>query len=105
MMQSETQSTLNRYAAAFTKIKESVKDEHAAAVIPQEAAGNRRAGRISAEQQAERAGQEGEPATPKQLEFLKCLRMPIPQGLTKQAASRLIDEGKAKRLAEKLESL
>ena len=87
MMQSETQRTLDRYAPVG-----SAKEERAAAGVLQEAARD------------PLAMQDGEPATQKQIEFLKNLGMPIPQGLTKQAASRLIDEGKARRLAEKLAS-
>ena len=101
----EKQSTLENYTAVFSKIKENVKDEQAAALILQEVARDQRAQQMRAERQAERQKRDGEPATQKQREFLQDLEMPIPEGLTKQEASALIDKGKERRLAEKLAEL
>ena len=103
-MESQTQSTLDAYTSLFHSLKQRVGDAVAATAIMQEVARDRRAQQIRDERQAKRAEENGEPATQKQLEFLKDLKMDIPQGLTKQAASALIDEGRARRLAEKLEA-
>ena len=98
----EMQSKLDTYAAVFSKIRENVKDDQAAALILQEVARDARAQQMREERQAERQARNGEPATPKQLDFLNVLEMPIPEGLTKLEASALIDKGKERRLAEKL---
>ena len=103
-MEPKTQSTLEAYASQFHALKERVGDASAATAVLQEVARDRRAEQIRAEKQAGRAEQNGEPATQKQLEFLKDLKMDIPQGLTKQAASLLIDQRRAKRVAEQLEA-
>lgn len=101
-MEAETQSTLEGYTSLFHTLKQRVGDAVAATAILQEVARDRRAQQIREERKAgrEREEEDSEPATQKQLEFLKDLKMDIPQGLTKQAASALIDQGKAKRLAE-----
>ncbi len=104
IMETETQTTLEGYTSLFHTLKQRVGDAVAATAILQEVARDRRAHQIRAERQAERGEQDSESATQKQIEFLKNLKMDIPQGLTKQAASALIDEGRARRLAEKLEA-
>jgi hypothetical protein len=103
-MEPESQSTLEAYASQFHTLKQRVGDAGAATAILQEVARDRRAQQIRAEKQVGRTELNGEPATAKQREFLKDLKINIPQGLTKQAASALIDEGIAKRVAEKLEA-
>lgn len=105
MIQPEMQSNLDMYTKVFNQIKENVKDEQVAAVILQEVARDRRVQQNRAERQAEQEKLAREPATPRQLEFLRNLGMTIPAGLTKQEASLLIDEGRAKRLAERLAAL
>jgi hypothetical protein len=103
-MESQTQSTLDAYTSLFHTLKQRVGDGVAAAAIMQEVTRDRRAQQIRDERQTERGEQESGSATQKQIEFLKDLKMDIPQGLTKQAASALIDEGRSRRLAEKLEA-
>lgn len=103
-MEQDKQTTLEAYSSLFDMLKQRVGDAVAATAILQEVARDRRAQQIRDDRQAQQAQENGEPATQKQLEFLKDLKMDIPQGLTKQAASALIDEGRARRLAEKLEA-
>ena len=100
----EAQNTLDAYTSLFHTLKQRVGDAGAATAIMQEVARDRRAQQIRDERQARQEKAEGEAATQKQIEFLKDLKMDIPQGLTKQAASALIDEGRARRLAETLEA-
>lgn len=103
-MESDTQSTLDAYTSLFQTLKQRLGDAGVATAILQEVARDRRAQQIRDERQAKQTKVDGEAATQKQLEFLKDLKMDIPQGLTKQAASLLIDQGQAGRLAETLDA-
>ena len=103
-MEPETQTTLDAYASLYQTLKQRLGDAGAATAVLQEVARDRRAQQIRAERQAKQERVDGDAATQRQLEFLKDLKMDIPQGLTKQAASLLIDQGRARRVAETLEA-
>lgn len=109
MEQPTKQRTLDAYVMAFDEIKGVVKNDNVAAVILQEVARDRRAQQIRDERMMVRSGNgsverpfreaqaKNEPATRKQLDFLKDLGVHAPAGLSRQAASELIDIGLEKR--------
>lgn len=105
----QTNTVLNEYLTEFTAIRNAVGDDRVASVILQEVAKDRRTQTIQNERQAKRGrnpakgqatsnpGMTSEPASERQIDFLKDLGMPVPAGLTRQAASELIERGLEKR--------
>lgn len=91
MMKEEMQGKLDFYLEAFQAAKQRVNSDQVASVIVQELAKDAR----MAQQRAHESGQ-SESATSKQVEYLKKLGVTIPVGLTKQAASGMIDSALAR---------
>ena len=83
----EIYEKLDTYINLYNEIKEKVQDEQLAATILKEIAKDRRMMEIAAKNN----GSANEPATPKQIGYLKKLGVKIEPGLTKQKASELID--------------
>ena len=79
---------LNSYLELLAEIKEKTEDEITARVLLQELSKDLRMEKIKQEREANN----GSPATDKQKNFMKKLKIVIPEGLTKQAASMMIDE-------------
>jgi hypothetical protein len=78
-----------KYLTLFEEIKKKAGgDERIAQAVLVEVTKDRR----MEEMREEREARNGEPATPKQLDYLKNLGVPVSQGLTKKQASELIDE-------------
>jgi len=82
------EATAERYAALYDKIMAKVRDERVARTILSETAKDQRMQVIRDEREA----QNGQPATTRQLEYLKTLGVKVKPGLTKKEASGLIDE-------------
>ena len=86
-MKASKQARLDSYLELLSEIKAKVGDEATAARILTELAKDERMEQIR-EERANRA----EPATTKQLQFMKKLGVQVPTGVSKSEASRLIDE-------------
>ena len=93
-MKHTVQARLDVYMEAFEQIREKVGDDHIAAVLLQEIAKDNRMEQM----RTERNGQPTSnlPATDKQLAYLHRLGVEVPNQLTKQEASELIDQATAK---------
>jgi hypothetical protein len=79
---------VEKYLDLFSEIKERTNgDDRLALLVMQEVTKDRR----MEEMRAEREQRNNEPATPKQLQFLKNLKVEIPAGLNKKQASGFID--------------
>lgn len=97
------ESSMNGYVSRFEELKRLAGDPQVAAAILAELGKDRRAMMIRAERafESRRGGSsagrasESELATARQREFLKKLSVSVPEGLSKAAASRLIDEALA----------
>ena len=92
------QQKIDGYLEVYDRVKPVVKDaEIVAAVIEQIGKDSRCAalmnGRSNGNGQSN--GNGDEPATEKQIGFLKRLKVVVPEGVSKQEASRLIDEAQA----------
>ena len=87
-MEPNTQAKLDKYLELFEEIKGKVNDEIVARTIMTEISKDRRMEQI----REERGMKNGEPATTRQLQFMKKLGLEIPPGITKQQASTLLDE-------------
>jgi len=89
---------MNSYLSQFEELKQRAGDAGVAAAIMHELAKDRRAMLIRAERafEARRGGSSGaaesEAASAKQRQFLRKLGVSVPEGLSRAAASRLIDE-------------
>ena len=87
-MNPNIQEKLDGYVELFQQIKSKTGDDILARVMLQEIAKDKRMAQI----REEREMRNGEPATTRQLQFMKKLGIEIPAGVTKQQASMLIDE-------------
>jgi hypothetical protein len=76
------------YLNLYGEIKQRVEDESTARAIMSEVSKDRRMDEIRREQE----GRDGEPATAKQLAFLKDLGVSYRKGITKREASELLNE-------------
>ena len=83
---------INYYVSLLEKIEQKVSSPEKAMAILQQIGKDCRTERIQSSQVSEYSG--NEPATEKQLEFLKDLGVEVTPGLTKQEASDLISEAK-----------
>jgi len=90
-MDESTKERLDDYLELLEKIKEKTQDERAGTVLLTEIAKDRRMQQIRQERNFSGTA----PATEKQISFLKNLGAVIPEGLTRQRASRLIEDTKA----------
>ncbi len=91
-MENEIKQRVGDYLELFNEIKERVEDEITARAIMFEVSKDRRMEEIREEQEA----RNGEPATAKQLAFLKDLGISFRKGITKREASELLDEALGK---------
>ena len=87
-MNPNIQGKLEKYLELFQEIRGKVDDERTALTLLQEVSKDRRMEQIK----EEREMKNGEPATTRQLQFMKKLGIEIPPGVTKKQASMLIDE-------------
>ncbi len=87
-MKEDIQAKLGEYLQIYEDLKEKTGDDRAALTLLQEVAKDRRTEEIRGEREAKN----NEPATAKQIKFMKKLGMGIPEGVTKKEASMLIDE-------------
>ena len=85
-MKANMQAKLDEYLELLDEVKGKVQDDVTAGRILSEIAKDVRMEQIREERQ-----NHAEPATEKQLRFMKKLRIDIPDGVTKAEASRLID--------------
>jgi hypothetical protein len=96
MNDKEMQSKWTAYVQAFEQVRQRAGDDQVAMAIVSEVAKDARAAQIRAERQASRAtdsnGEASEGATVRQIAYLKTLGVRLPDKLTKQEASALIDE-------------
>ena len=86
-MKTNIQTKVDNYLEILNEIKAKVSDEGSAVRILSEVAKDVRMEQI----REERESMNGEPATTKQLQYLKTLGVQVNPGLTKRQASRLID--------------
>ena len=90
------------YLELFGKVRSEVGDDQIALGILQELGKDSRVERMRLSQERVEARTNGdEPATGKQIGYLKFLGVQIPEGLTKQQASELIDEAQGKAFVDK----
>ena len=99
MEQQNMQDRAGYYLDTLNRVREQVQDEETARAILQEIgkdgrvekmrAGN---GSVDGNNFGGNSSQGEQPATTKQLGYLRALNVEIPKGLTKQEASELIDE-------------
>jgi len=98
MNDKEMQTKLTGYVQAFEQVRQRVGDDQVAMAIVSEIAKDTRAANIRAERQANRAsdpdGDANEPATVRQISYLKTLGVRMPDKLTKQEASAMIDQAR-----------
>ncbi len=96
-MEIETQNGIDRYVNLYGEIRKRVQDSAVCAAIIQQVGKDARMEqmhmwRLNGKTNGVNNGDE--PATEKQIAFLKRMGITPPHGLTKQAASLLIDENK-----------
>ena len=92
-MDEYTQEKLDRYLELLDEVRQKTQDERTAVSLLQEISKDRRM-----EQMRGEASYNGDaPATEKQKAYLERLGAVIPEGLTRQQASELIDSTKASR--------
>jgi len=91
-MDQNIQAKLDKYLDLFEELKQKTNDERTALTLLQEVSKDRR----MEEMREEREAKNGEPATTKQMNYMKKLAINIPQGITKKEASKLIDGELAK---------
>lgn len=87
-MDIQIQKSLQEYLELLAVIKEKIGNENTAVALLAEVSKDRRMVEI----RQERDNPVREPATEKQLSFMKKLGMKCPKNLTKQEASALLDE-------------
>ena len=87
-MNPNIQGKLEKYLELFQEIRGKVDDERTALTLLQEVSKDRRMEQI----REEREMKNGEPATTRQLQFMKKLGIEIPPGITKKQASLMLDE-------------
>jgi phage gp16-like protein len=86
-MKTSIQAKVDHYLELLEQLKGKVSDEGSAVRILSEIAKDERMDQM----REEREGMNGEPATTKQLQYMKTLGVEIAPGLTKRQASKLID--------------
>jgi hypothetical protein len=91
-MEAHIMAKVDKYIGLFEEVKNKVGDERIAMSIIQEVDKDRRMD----EMREEREARNGEPATRRQLEYMKTLGIDATPGVTKKQASLLIDEALAK---------
>lgn len=96
-MDENTKQEISNYLELLDEIKQGTEDENTAAVILAEIAKDRRIEQT----RPERSFNGNAPATENQIAYLQDLGVVIPEGLTRQQASKLIDNAKASRQAMK----
>lgn len=84
--------TINEYAALFDAILKRTDDYGVAIAILEQLGKDRRMAAMNERERSNGNGGTEVPATGKQLSYLKQLGVETPAGLTKKAASELIDE-------------
>ena len=98
-IQQTSAERLSFYLNLYEQIRRQVGNEQVAASILQEIGKDRRASIIHSSRQADTGLRSNEnssqPATPKQLKFLKQLGVQVSENLTKKEASDLIDRAQA----------
>jgi len=87
MMDKHFATAVEKYMALYEAIRAKVDDGEVALTILREAAKDHRMQMVK----EERESRNGEPATPKQIEYLKDLGVGMPENLTKAEASKMID--------------
>ena len=92
-MHIDIQSRVEEFACLFDQIKQRFSEDTAAIAVLQEIKKDMRMSNI----QYQRANNKTAPATEKQLGYLKTLGVTVPEGVTKQQASKLIEDAKAMR--------
>lgn len=99
----EQKQRVEHYVQLLDEITERVGDSAVAARVMQEVAKDRRMALIREERGHENRSASrnnvDEPATEKQFEYLRDLGMNPPEGLSKDSASKLIDDALAKKAA------
>ena len=91
-MENNMNERVEDYLKLFNDIKQNVGDDITARAIMSEVSKDRRMAEIRTEQEA----RNGEPATAKQLAYLKRLKVSFRKGITKREASELLDEALGK---------
>ena len=97
---------MEEYLQLYEEIRRRTGDDRSALVILQEVNKDLRMAQIREERESSSGKGNGNgnrkewPATAKQIEYLQRLDVPIPAGLTKKQASRLLDEAKARESEE-----
>jgi hypothetical protein len=87
-MNQNIQAKLDKYLDLFEELKQKTNDERTALTLLQEVSKDRRMEEIREEREVKNS----EPATTKQLNFMKKLGIDVLPGITKREASMLIDE-------------
>jgi hypothetical protein len=95
MINQEVQTRLDDYVRVLEEIKKRVANEQTASIILQEIAKDVRMAQIQAERFVGRAANASEPATEKQIAYLKNLGVDVPENLTKLEASAMLDRALA----------
>ncbi|MCB9852796.1 MAG: hypothetical protein H6819_06850 [Phycisphaerales bacterium] len=94
---------VENYVQLFETIRGRVGDDHLAIAILEQCGKDFRVAQMRAIDRVDRLDPQGSidmPATPKQIAFLEKLQVRyIPQNLTKEQASKMIDEAQARSLA------
>lgn len=98
MENKDLRGRVTEYLELYKEIRAKTQDERAAWTILQEVSKDMRTSQIREERQNGESNIQG--ATPKQVQYLKNLGVDIPAGLTKQEASAMIDEAKARESEE-----
>ena len=91
-----------QYIELFEKLRQSVSDEQTAVAILQEIGKDGRVEKMRGFPETTEASLDSngeQPATSKQLGFLRRLGVKVPQGISKLEASRLIDDAQARAIA------
>jgi hypothetical protein len=91
-MENNMNERVEDYVKLINELRERVGDDITARVILSEISRDRRTDEIRSEQEAKN----GQPATEKQVAFLKDLGVSVRKGITKREASELIDEALGK---------
>ncbi len=99
----EINGRVAEYVDLFQQIKEQVGDDQVAMGLVTEVSKDRRVQQLREERRGDKPMavlySEEQPATPKQLEFLKDLGLRVPRNVTKRRASEMLDEALAKEAA------
>ena len=99
-MEQTVESRIRHYVEVYKQIREHGLTEDIALAIVENIGKDGRVEKMRGnEQDAEPISNGEQSATQKQLSFLKRLHVDVPEGLTKQEASRLIDEAQTKVIA------